>query len=132
MPPGLESVHGVAKRVRHDLVTERQQQGGEVTIEHGVWWGKVWAGEVSLGALQRPAGYNWRRGDGEETLQNPHTGGGGGGGGWWRHSVQQMSRWAGEREGGRPFTTSSIAGEVKKDKDHGEGNTLCLVSRQSQ
>ena len=34
--------------------------------------------------------------------------------------------------GGRPFTTSSIAGEVRKDKDHGGGNTLCLASRQSQ
>ena len=52
-------------------------------MERGGWWGKVWAGEVSLGALQRPSGYNRQTGDGEETLQNPHTGvwGGGGGGG---------------------------------------------------
>ena len=56
-------------------------------MERGGWWGKVWAGEVSLGALQRPSGYNRQTGDGEETLQNPHTGvwGGGGGGGDYKH-----------------------------------------------
>lgn len=51
-----------------------------------------------------------------------------------------MSRWQ-EREreegeeaclGGRPFTISSTAGEVKKDKGHGGGNTQCSASRQSQ
>lgn len=48
--------------------------------------------------------------------------------------VGQREREEGEEAclGGRPFTTSSIAGEVRKDKDHGGGNTLCLASRQSQ
>ena len=97
--PWLQSAHGVAKIIRHDLATKQQQQGGDVTIQRGEWWGKVWAGEVSLGALQRPSGYNQQRGDGEETLQNPHTGvgGGGGGGGDPGHS-----KWAGgRRERGR-------------------------------